>query len=116
MQSYRGSCHCQAVRFEVDTDLTKVLDCNCSHCARKGFLLTFVPASQFRLLEGEDKLTEYRFNRKFIAHLFCKICGVQGFGKGKDESGNETIAVNVRCLDGVDLPALKPEFFDGKSW
>lgn len=116
MQSYRGSCHCGAVRFEVDTDLAKVLDCNCSHCAQKGFLLTFVPTSQFRLLQGEDALTEYRFNRKFIAHLFCKNCGVQGFGRGKDEGGNETIAVNVRCLEGVDLTALKPEFFDGKSW
>lgn len=116
MKTYTGSCHCGLVKFEVDTDLAKVLDCNCSHCARKGFLLTFVPASQFRLLQGEEMLTEYRFNRKFIAHLFCKTCGVQGFGRGKDAQGNETIAVNVRCLDGVELTSLKPEFFDGKSW
>ncbi len=116
MKTYAGSCHCGSVKFEVDTNLAKVLDCNCSHCARKGFLLTFVPASQFRLLQGKEMLTEYRFNRKFIAHLFCKTCGVQGFGRGKDAQENETIAVNVRCLDGVELISLKPEFFDGKSW
>lgn len=116
MPAYHGSCHCGAVKFEAEADLAKTIECNCSHCARKGFLLTFVPAAQFRLLSGEDQLTEYRFNKKVIAHLFCRTCGVQAFGRGKDEQGNETVAVNVRCLDGVDLKTLKPAFFDGKSW
>lgn len=116
MSIYHGSCHCQAVQFTVETDLTKTLECNCSHCSRKGFLLTFVPDGTFHLLSGEDQLTEYRFNKKVIAHLFCKTCGVQCFGRGVDEKGNATVAVNVRCLEGVDPRALKPTFFDGKSW
>lgn len=116
MSKHHGSCHCGAVKFEVDTDLAKVIECNCSHCSRKGFLLTFVPEDKFHLLSVEENLTEYRFNRKFIAHLFCKTCGVQSFGRGKNEKGEVTIAVNVRCLDDVDIKTLKPEFFDGKSW
>lgn len=113
---HHGSCHCGAVQFEVETDLAKVIECNCSHCSRKGFLLTFVPEAQFYLLSGQENLTEYRFNRRVIAHLFCKTCGVQAFGQGQDEKGNKTVAINIRCLDGVDPHALKPEFFDGKSW
>lgn len=116
MKMYTGSCHCGAVTFEVETDLAKVIECNCSHCSRKGFLLTFVPEVQFRLLSGKENMTEYRFNKKVIAHLFCKTCGVQAFGTGQDEQGNKTVAVNVRCLDGVDPKSLQPEFFDGKSW
>lgn len=116
MSNYKGSCHCRAIQFTVETDLAKILECNCSHCSRKGFLLVFVPVSQFHLLSGEENLTEYRFHRKVIAHRFCRVCGVQSFGQGKDEEGDETVAVNVRCLEGVDLKSLNPEFFEGKSW
>lgn len=115
MQKYTGGCHCQAVKYEVEADLTKTFTCNCSHCEIKGFILTFVPAANFTLLSGEDMLTEYRFNTKKIAHLFCKVCGVQSFGRGADQSGNATVMVNVRCLKGVDLSTLQSGKFDGKN-
>lgn len=115
MQKYTGGCHCGAVRYEVEVDLTKTMTCNCSHCQAKGFILTFVPAANLTLLSGEDMLTEYRFNTKKIAHLFCKVCGVQSFGRGTDQAGNPTVMVNVRCLQGVDLSTLHPGQFDGKN-
>lgn len=77
--------------------------------------MTFVPASQFTLLSGEDNLTNYHFNKRIIDHLFCSTCGIKAFGRGKDEKGNDTVAVNVRCLDGVDLEALKPHAYNGKD-
>lgn len=113
---HQGSCHCQAVTWEAEADIDEVMECNCSHCSRKGFLLKFVPASQFKLLSGEDNLTEYRFNKKHIAHLFCKTCGVQSFARGKDQEGNETIALNVRCIPDLDKNSLKVNEFDGKSY
>jgi hypothetical protein len=115
MKTHTGGCHCGAVRYEAQTDLANVIDCDCSHCAKKGFLLSFIPASQFNLLSGEDHLTEYRFNTKNIAHLTCKICGVQSFGKGKNKAGEETISLNVRCLDDVDLATLAVTHFEGKA-
>jgi hypothetical protein len=116
MTTYQGKCHCNAVTFEVESDLAMVLECNCSHCSVKSLLLTFVPALQFRLLSGEAELTEYRFNKHVIIHLFCRICGVQPFGKGKDPAtGGETIAINIRTLTGVDMSKLTPTAFDGKS-
>lgn len=116
MQKYTGGCHCGAVRYEVETDLVRTMVCNCSHCEKKGFILTFVPAEQFVLLSGENHLSEYRFNTKKIAHLFCQICGVQSFGRGSDKEGKETIMINVRCLNGVDLATLHPSSVDGKSF
>lgn len=117
MKKYNGSCHCGAVRYEVEADLEgdKILQCNCSHCSRKGFLLDFVPAERFRITSGENNLTEYRFNKKFIAHMFCKTCGVQPFGMAKNEKGEDTVAINVRTLEDVDLAAITLTPFDGKN-
>ena len=115
MQTHQGSCHCQAVTFEVDLDLETVMECNCSICATKKFLLVFVPEENFRLLTGKDMLTEYRFNKKQIAHLFCKTCGIESFGRGQGPDGSETVAVNLRCLEGIDLKTLPTTEYDGKS-
>ena len=112
---YLGSCHCGNVKYEVTADLAKVMECNCSHCYRKGLLLKFVPSQSFTLLKGEDVLGEYRFNKHVIQHLFCKTCGVQSFARGKGHEGSEMIAVNVRCLEGVDLGSLAIAQFDGRA-
>jgi hypothetical protein len=113
--NYTGSCHCGRVRYEVTADLTQVLSCNCSHCSRKGFLLTFVPPSRFTLRSGGEDLAEYQFNKKIIHHLFCRACGVEPFARGTMPDGSPAIAINVRCLEGVDLHALTPTPFDGRS-
>jgi hypothetical protein len=114
-QDYQGGCHCGAVRFSVTTGLEPVIECNCSHCSKKGFLLTFVPAEQFALQAGEDALTDYRFNTHKIRHRFCKVCGVQAFGEGVSKEGRATRAINVRCLDGIDLGSVKRTPWDGAS-
>lgn len=82
----------------------------------KGFLLAFVPSHAFTLLTGADDLTSYRFNKKVIDHLFCKHCGVQSFGRGKNKAGEEMVAINMRCLDGVDIDKLELTKVDGKNW
>lgn len=110
-----GSCHCGAVRYEVDTDLSSVIACNCSMCARSGTLLSFVPAERFRLLSGEENLRDYQFNRRVIHHLFCATCGIKPFARGKNRDGSDMVAINVRCLEDVDPQALTPRFFDGRS-
>ncbi|MBX6420959.1 MAG: GFA family protein [Nevskia sp.] len=113
-RSYTGSCHCGKVRFEATLDLTRVMSCNCSICSRLGYVLSFIPAAQFKLLAGEDALSDYQFNQKRIHHLFCATCGVHPFARGTGPDGKETVAVNLRCLEGVDLEALTPQKFDGK--
>jgi hypothetical protein len=115
MNTYTGGCHCGAVKYNVSTDLEKTLICNCSLCAKRGAILSFVSADQFNLLSGEENLTDYQFNKKIIHHLFCKTCGVASFGRGVGSSGAQMVALNVRCLDEVDIDALKPTFYNGKD-
>jgi len=115
MKTHVGGCHCGKVRYEVTVDPTQAIACNCSNCAKHGLWLTFAPADQFRLLSGVDDLVEYQFNKHVIDHLFCRACGVESFARGKTKDGRDTFAINVRCLDGVDISALDPKPFDGKS-
>ena len=113
--TYTGGCHCGAVRYKVAMKLDGAVTCNCSICSKTGTMLAFAPISQFELVSGRDALTDYQFGKKRIHHLFCKQCGIRSFARGVAPSGNEVVAVNVRCLDGVDLGAIPLKSFDGKS-
>lgn len=112
---YKGSCHCGKVAFEVEGELTTVADCNCSICQRKGALLWFVPRASLRLLTPEENLRTYTFGRKVIQHRFCPECGIHPFGEGVAPDGRPMAAINVRCLEEVDLAALEVKHFDGRS-
>lgn len=112
---YEGSCHCGAVKFEAEGEIGTVIECNCSYCSRKGLLLWFVPRAQMTLRAGADKLSLYKFNKHRIDHQFCATCGCQAFSYGTDPDGNALAAINVRCVENVDLAALQRHAYDGKS-
>jgi hypothetical protein len=112
--TYTGGCHCGAVRYRATMKLDRAMACNCSICSKTGTMLAFVPAAQFELLSGADALTDYQFGKKRIHHLFCKHCGIRSFGRGVMPDGAPVVAVNVRCLDGVDLDKVAVDRFDGK--
>lgn len=114
--THQGSCHCGKVAYQVDIDLEKpVTACNCSMCGRSGTLLAFVPAASFRLLRGEDALQDYQFNKQIIHHLFCSTCGIKPFARGQMPDGSPTVAINVRCLDEVEIATLTVQHYDGRS-
>jgi len=114
-REHKGGCHCGKVRYEATFDLTHpVIACNCSMCGRSGTLLAFVPDGSFKLLSGEDNLTDYQFGKKRIHHLFCKTCGIKSFARAAGKDG-PTVAVNTRCLDEVSLDGLAVKNYDGKS-
>lgn len=112
---YQGSCHCGRIRYDVEGDIAQVMDCNCSMCRRRGGLLWFVPPTQFKLLTPGSAVGTYEFNKHAIQHHFCPSCGIAPYSEGRNPAGQEMIAVNVRCLDGVDLSSLKVVPVDGAS-
>jgi hypothetical protein len=113
--NYKGSCHCGQVTFEVEGELTQVVDCNCSICSRIGSLLWFVPRDKMRLLTPEENLDTYTFGKHTIKHRFCPKCGIHPFGEGADPAGNRMAAINVRCLEGIEFASLPVKHFDGRS-
>jgi hypothetical protein len=112
---FRGSCHCGRVAFEVEGELTGAMACNCSICARKRALMWFGPRAALRLLTPAANLAAYTFGRHVISHRFCSTCGINAFGEGTDPKGNPMAAVNIRCLEDVDLGTIPARQFDGRS-
>ena len=113
--THRGGCHCGAVGFEVlaPADL-RVQDCNCSICSASGFWHLIVPRQRFKLLRGEDALTEYTFGTGVARHLFCHTCGVKSFYVPR--SNPDGYSVNARCLDRATVASITVEPFDGRDW
>lgn len=112
---YTGGCHCQKLRFEVEANIENLLACNCSICGKKGHLLTFVPASQFKMLTSTETLSDYQFGKKNIHHHFCSNCGVSAFGAGSMPDGTKMRSINARCLDGLDVTKFPVHHYDGAS-
>lgn len=113
-KNYHGSCQCGAVAYDVEADLDTMVACNCSMCGRSGAVWTFTPAAKFQLRSGEAKLTDYQFHKHIVHNLFCSVCGIKSFSRGVDKDESEIVAINVRCLDGVDVHALQPVQMDNR--
>lgn len=110
-----GGCHCNSVRFEAALpDRVTAQACNCSMCEKVGYVHIIIPQTRFRLLEGQDHLTDYTFNSGVAHHLFCRICGVKSFYRPR--SNPDGWSVNARCLDDVSTLTIDIEPFDGRHW
>jgi hypothetical protein len=112
---YLGSCHCGQIKFEVEGTLAGAMSCNCSICQRKGSLMWFVPRDSLSLLTPDEKASTYEFNKHIIKHRFCPVCGIHVYGEGTDPNGNHMAAINIRCLEEIDLESVPVTQFDGRS-
>ena len=110
---YQGSCHCKSVEFEVESELEKIVQCNCSICIRKNAKMIMIPKENFQLTKGEKDISLYQFNTDIAKHYFCKVCGIYTHHyKRSDPNG---MGVNLGCLDDIDAMEFEPIIFDGKK-
>ena len=114
MRTYRGSCHCNAVTFQIEADINHLSVCNCSVCRKKGILHHAVQDEHFTLVEGKESLSLYQFGTREASHWFCKHCGIHTFGRPRMDPSRYT--VNVRCLDDFDdfVKNATEKVFNGK--
>jgi len=113
LETRRGSCHCGAIRFEIDTDFPELTTCDCSICSRKNALMVKVHESAFRLIEGEAALREYRFHTMTARHFFCGTCGIYPFHRKRVTP--DYVGVNVFCLDDFDQAGIPVRATIGKG-
>ena len=112
--THQGSCHCGRIAFTLEGEVREAIDCNCSMCRRRGGLLSFFPREALTLTTPEGDYATYHFNKHALDHHFCPTCGIAPFTEGTDpRTGARMAAVNVRCLDGIDLATLTIKPFDG---
>jgi hypothetical protein len=111
----RGSCYCGRIAYRLDAQLTEAIECNCSICRRKGGLLAAVAPHEFHLETSRDGIATYTFGKHVIRHQFCKRCGCAPLAEGTGPGGETMVVVNLRCVEDVDLSALKITQFDGSQ-
>ncbi len=114
LTTFRGGCHCQKVRYQVQVEQLVATQCNCSICSKKGFIHLIVPAVRFTLLQGQDDLSTYTFNTGTAKHHFCRHCGIHSFYRPR--SHPDGYDVNLRCLDDDAIDLFEISTFDGKHW
>lgn len=116
LKTHAGGCHCGAVRYEAELDLSKGASrCNCTVCTKMGTTNVTLKPDAFRLLAGAESLSAYRVGSSPNQRNFCKQCGVQVFGQGDiPELGGAFVSVNVNCLDDIDPAELQIGYWDGR--
>lgn len=112
---YLGSCHCGRIKFEAEGEIDGAMSCNCSMCQRKGSLMWFLPRESLRLLTPEEDTDVYLFNNHRIRHVFCSRCGIHPYGEATSPAGLPMAAINIRCIEDIDLAAIPVRQFDGRS-
>lgn len=112
---HKGSCHCGKVAFQAEGEIDSALSCNCSICFRRGSLLWFIPRERLTLLTPEEAASTYTFNKHAIQHRFCPSCGMHPYGEGSDPQGNRMAAINLRCVEGIDLSSIPTHEFNGRD-
>ena len=110
---YTGSCHCSSIKFEIDSDLEKIVQCNCSICIKRNAKMIMIPKENFKLLEGSENLSLYQFNTEIAKHFFCKKCGIYTHHNRKSDPNG--MGVNLGCIDEVDPMKFDVIQFDGKK-
>lgn len=114
MNTYKGSCHCGKVAFELTANLDHVVECNCSICASRGALWHPAPPDKVKITSGEGDLSGYQFGTKTATHYFCRHCGVAPLSHPRIDP--RMWVVNVRCLGDFDWSGLPVRKFDGQNW
>ena len=111
--TFKGSCHCGSVQFEVSGTLDEFTMCDCTLCVKKNAVMSKVHESGLRILQGEDKLNLYRWNTRVAQHFFCSVCGIYTFHRKR--AAPDHYGVNVHCLDDVDVSGVPMRRVDGKT-
>lgn len=113
MKSYFGSCHCQAVRFRIETDFPEFTTCDCSICRRRNAVMVKVHETSFELLSGAEHLTEYQFHTMTARHFFCRTCGIYPFHRKRVTP--DYVGINVFCLEDFDPEGIPVRATVGKG-
>ena len=110
---HKGSCHCKAIEFEIESELDKIMQCNCSICIRKNAKMAMVSKDSIQIIKGKENLTSYKFNTMIAEHFFCKTCGIYTHHNRRSDPNG--VGINIGCIDAINPFDYEAEFIDMKS-
>ena len=109
---YKGNCHCKSVKFELESNLSKIVQCNCSYCKRRNAKMVLENKDAITI-HGKENLSLYQFNTNIAKHHFCKNCGIFVFSNRRFDP--EGIAINLGCIDQINTFEIESQYADNKN-
>ena len=76
LKTYEGGCHCGRVRFRVSGDLARVVECNCSLCAKTGWLGVYFSSDELTITGELDRYTRSDMATAWLTVFRCAHCGI----------------------------------------
>ncbi len=65
----------------------------------RGAVAVSAQLSDLEIVQGQEKISEYRFNTGAARHFFCATCGI--YTHHQRRSDPNQYGVNLACLEGV---------------
>jgi hypothetical protein len=106
-----ASCHCGAVRIEIDSAPAVLTSCNCSICRRLGTLWAYYPPTAVRITG--DTAT-YQWGERNLDFHHCPRCGCT-IGWTSVDPGLGRMGVNARLMDPAVVAAVRVRRIDGAN-
>jgi len=104
-----ATCHCGAVRLEIESAPGELTSCNCSICHRLGTLWAYYSTAQVRVI-GET--ATYRWGDKSIDFHRCATCGCATHW-ALVEPTRDRMGVNARLMPPAVIAAVRIRRLDG---
>jgi len=104
-----ATCHCGAVKLEVEEAPTVLTSCNCSICRRTGGLWCYFPPARVRIT---GSTVAYRWGDKTLDLHHCPTCGCTTHWLPIDPSYGR-MGVNARLMDPAIVAAARIRRLDG---
>lgn len=108
-----GSCHCGAIRIEVNAAPPWLIDCNCSICRRYGALWALYEPDAAKVIGLAEDIVGYVWGAKTITTLRCRHCGCITHWEPLQPGHDARVGVNTRMFDPQAMASVPVRRFDG---
>jgi hypothetical protein len=78
---HQGSCLCESVRYEIESDLKAIVNCHCRFCSKAHgapfTTLLFMPFSGLKIVDGAELIARHHIETANADRCFCVKCGTR---------------------------------------
>ena len=105
--THSGSCLCESIQYEIESDLRAVVNCHCRFCSKAHgapfTTLLFMPFTGLRIVAGAELIARHPSAKMQADRCFCAKCGTRLYNHAPQAGMISLVVATLK--DGA---ALKP--------